>query len=314
MPDPTQHLIARLASLADATRLRILHLLAGEGLLVSDLADVLQMPQSTVSRHLKQLTEQGWLISKRDGTSHEYRMIEAELDESARQLWKLAREQTAAQPTTAQDRLRLAAVKSQRQRDSRSFFAGAAADWDALRAEWFGNVFVFDGLLALIDPNLVIADLGCGTGTTAEVLAPHVGRVIAIDNSLEMLTAARRRLAGVENVSLEQADFAQLPLADGTVGAATMILSLAYADDPAAALAEAARILKTGGRLIVIDLLPHDRDDFRRSMGQSQRGMATDALTHLATTAGFLGHNVRPLRPDPAAKGPAMFLAIFEKP
>ncbi len=308
-PDPTQHLIAHMSTLADGARIRILHLLAGQSLLVSDLADVLQLPQSTVSRHLKQLSEQGWLVSRREGTSHLYQMLADELESTAGKLWEITRQQTLDQPAVAQDRLRLASVRAARQRDSRSFFAGAARDWDRLRGELFGTAFSTEAMLALLDPTLTIADLGCGTGAVVQQLAPHVKQVIGVDNSQEMLAAARQRLAGHANIALECGDLAKLPMADACVDAAVMVLSLSYAADVPGALAEARRILRPQiGRLILVDVLQHDRDDFRRQMGQVRMGFSADGLSRLIEEAGFAPVSPRVLEPDAQAKGPALVL------
>lgn len=311
-PDPTQHLIAYMSTLADAARIRILHLLAEQSLLVSDLGDVLQLPQSTVSRHLKQLSDQGWLVSRREGTSHLYRMLTEELDPIAKQLWEIARRQTQDQPAIAQDRLRLASVRAARQRDSRSFFAGAARDWDRLRGELFGTSFSTEALLALIDPELTVADLGCGTGAVVQQLAPHVKRVIGVDNSREMLAAARQRVGELTNVSLECGDLVKLPMPDGVVDAALMILSLSYAADVQQALQEARRILRPKGKLVLVDVLHHDRDDFRRQMGQVRMGFATEDLVPLLAEAGFSTTVARALHPEAQAKGPALFLVRAE--
>jgi SAM-dependent methyltransferase len=306
-PDP---LIARMSSLADASRLRMMHVLERQALLVNDLAEVLQLPQSTVSRHLKQLSEQGWLASHRAGTSHQYRMLVEELDDSAKSLWSIARAQTQDWPTIAQDRLRLASVLAARQRDSRSFFAGAARDWDQLRAEYFGAQFAAAGLFALLDPSLVVADLGCGTGALLEQLAPCVSRVIGVDNSDEMLSAARVRVGRRSNVELKQGDLAQLPIKANHVDAATCILSLSYVADVDASLRDIRRILKPGGRLAIVDVIAHDRDDFRRQMGQSRMGFADPDLTQSLRAAGFANAAFRPLPPEPQAKGPALFVAV----
>jgi ArsR family transcriptional regulator len=307
--DPAKTVIARMAGLADPARLRVLHLLGHAPLLVNDLATVLQLPQSTVSRHLKQLSEHRWLVSRRDGTSHEYRLDPAELDDDARALWDLARKQTADWPAVAQDRLRLASLLAANERDSRTFFAGAARDWDALRAELFGAAFNFDAMLSLIDPSLVVVDLGCGTGATIETLAPFAARVIGIDNSAEMLAAARQRLAGAANVSLEQADLGALPLADATAGAGLMVLSLAYAADLAAVLAEARRVIAPSGRLVIVDVLTHDRDAFRRQMGQTRMGFSLQEIEAALRAAGFDRARVRVLETGRDATAPALFLA-----
>ncbi|MEX2215163.1 MAG: metalloregulator ArsR/SmtB family transcription factor, partial [Phycisphaeraceae bacterium] len=116
-------------SLADATRLRLLHLLQRQELGVVDLCEILQMPQSTVSRHLKVLSDQGWLINRRRGTTNQYGMVMDELEPPARQLWQLAREQTLDWPALKQDAVRLEQRRQQRP-DARAFFAGAAGEWD----------------------------------------------------------------------------------------------------------------------------------------------------------------------------------------
>ncbi len=305
-----EQLIARMSSLSDPARLRVLHLLERQPMLVNDLSDVLQLPQSTVSRHLKQLSEQGWLVSHREGTSHQYRMILEELDDAARQLWTLARTQTGEWPAVAQDRMRLSSVLAARQRDSRSFFAGAARDWDRIRADYFGTQFSAAGLLALLDSSLVVADLGCGTGSLLEQVSPHVAKVIGIDNSDDMLAAARLRVERLDNVELKQGDLTALPLADGVADASVCILSLSYVLEPGQALREMRRILKPNGRAVIVDVLPHSRDDFRRQMGQTRMGFDEAELSAALRDAGFPAVTFRPLPPEAQAKGPALFAAV----
>lgn len=301
-----------MASLADPARLRVLHLLQDQPMLVNDLAEVLQLPQSTVSRHLKQLSEQGWLVSHRAGTSHQYRMLIDELDPGAVSLWTLARDQSVTWPAIAQDRLRLASVLATRQRDSRSFFAGAARDWDQLRSEYFGTRFSIEAMLALIDRDLVVADLGCGTGAVLEHLSHYVKRAIGIDNSEDMLAGAAKRLAGRENVSLEQGDLTALPLKDQSVDAALCVLSLSYVADPPAALREMRRVLRPRGRAIIVDVLPHHREDFRRQMGQVRMGFNEADLAADTKAAGFLNVTSRALAPESDAKGPAMLVLVAQ--
>ncbi len=200
-----ESLMGWMESLADPTRLRLLRILEGQELGVVELCAVLQAPQSTVSRHLKILADEGWLKSQRQGTNHLYRFSSDAVDSALRRLWMLVREQTDSWATVAQDRLRLASVlrdKRQEQRDSRAFFAGAATQWDKLRSDLYGDRFTTAAMLALLPSTSVVADLGCGTGQLAEELAPYVAKVIGVDNSPAMLKTAKKRTGDLPNVDL----------------------------------------------------------------------------------------------------------------
>ena len=305
-----QRLMAWMESLADPTRLRLLRLLERHELGVAELCDVLQMPQSTVSRHLKVLGDQKWVRGRRQGTNHLYRTILDELEAGARRLWVLAREQTDAWPAVKQDRLRLDRLLAEKQGDSQAFFAGAAGEWDRFRRELYGTHFSDAAMLALLPGDYVVADLGCGTGQVMAQLAPFVKQVIGVDKSPAMLKAARKRLGERKNVDLRKGDLSAVPIDDGTCDAAMLILALTYVADPAAVLAEMARVLKPdGGRAVIVDLLPHDREDFRRQLGQTRLGFDAKELEQLLADAGFAHATVRPLPPEPNAKGPALFLA-----
>jgi ArsR family transcriptional regulator len=128
-------------------------------------------------------------------------------------------------------------------------------------------------MLALLSPELVVADLGCGTGPVSAALAPHVKQVIAVDNSAAMLKAAKKRVGDVANVDLRRGDLTSLPIDDASVDASLLVLALTYVPDPVVVLTEAARVTRPGGKVVVVDLLPHDRDDFRRQMGQVSQGI-----------------------------------------
>lgn len=303
-PDP---LLSRMAALGDPIRLRMLALLEREELGVGELAEVLQLPQSSVSRHLKQLAEAGWVISRSERTTNLYRMPSDELDASASQLWALSRGEIARWPVLEHDALRL----TRRLAERRSVFADVAGEWDELRTELYGTLFTDVALRALLPRDLVVADLACGSGVASAALAPHVARVIGVDSQPEMLEAARCR--AVANVELRQGDLASLPIADDECGAALCLLALTHVDDPAAALAEMARIVHTGGRVVIVDLLHHGRDDFRRRMGALRAGFTRDELADLVSGAG-LGHvTCEPLPPEPQAKGPALLIATAER-
>jgi SAM-dependent methyltransferase len=306
-------LLGVIGSLADPTRLRLLTLLERHELGVVELCEVLKLPQSTVSRHLKVLSDEGWLASRRDGTAHLYRMDGA-LGPAARRLWRVARAETGGWATLEQDALRLARRLAARQEEADQFFAGAASGWERLRGELYGVAFVDEALLALVPRGLVVADLGCGTGDLAARLAPHVRRVLAVDRSAAMLRAARRRVDGLGNVELHRADLDALPLESESCHAALLVLALTYVPEPPRVLAEAARVLRPGGVLVVADLVRHDDDDFRRRMGQASLGFEPAALDALLAGAGLAPDPATPLPPAPGARGPALLLARAEKP
>jgi DNA-binding transcriptional ArsR family regulator len=207
-------LLGWMDGLADETRLRLLRVLEREELSVQELCEVLRLPQSTVSRHLKTLSGAGWLGSRRQGTASFYR-FSGSADAGARRLWKVARAETDGWSSAQQDEVRLEARLRARRDGAEQFFAGAAQAWEALRAEAYGLRFEPEALLGLLPPDLTVADLGCGAGTLAAALAPHVGRVIGVDQSAAMLRAARRRLAGLDNVELHRAGLEALPLPAG---------------------------------------------------------------------------------------------------
>src|SRR6185369_8773264 len=183
-----------MTALADPTRARTLRLVERQELSVADLCAVLQLPQSTMSRHLKVLADEGWVSARADGTSRLYRLALDGLDPSARRLWALLREQTAETRLAAQDDQRLASILAERRTRSQEFFSSSAGQWDRLRREMYGERFDLHALAGLLDESWVVGDLGCGTGQVAAAIAPFVARVVAVDGSRAMLRAARKRL------------------------------------------------------------------------------------------------------------------------
>jgi ubiquinone/menaquinone biosynthesis C-methylase UbiE/DNA-binding transcriptional ArsR family regulator len=308
-PTKPAALLGWMDCLADETRLRLIRLLERNELSVAELCEVVQLPQSTVSRHLKVLADQKWVKSRSQGTTHLYRTVLDELDPVPRKLWILAREQTEGWATGGQDELRVQQTLRKRQADPQSFFAGAAGQWDKLRGELYGHAFSAAALLALVPADWVVADLGCGTGPLIADLAPYGVRLIGVDSSADMLKAARKRLGNLPNVDLRRGDLLDLPIEPATCDAALLVLALTYVAEPAKVIAEAARVLKAGGKLVVVDLLPHDRDDFRRQMGQASLGLSADFVAGAMRDAGLADATDRPLPPEGGAKGPALFLA-----
>jgi ArsR family transcriptional regulator len=279
-------------------------------LTVSELCTILQLPQSTVSRHLKTLSDAQWVASRRDGTSRYYSMSLEALDDAATRLWPLIREQVAATTGAGHDERRLTSVLARRRSKSEEFFASAAGQWDLLREELFGASFHLHALLALLDDHAAVGDLGCGTGKLTEVVAPHVRQVIAVDGSSEMLQAARRRLQGRDNVEFRVGTLEALPIDNSQLDIAMLALVLHHVPDPAAALAECARVLRKRGRVLIIDMLPHDRADYQQQMGHVWLGFSESQMRKLLNAAGFDDVRMYQLPIEEDAKGPALFAAV----
>ena len=307
-------LLGWMASLADATRLRLLRLVERHELAVSDLCDVLQLPQSTVSRHLKLLGDEGWTVNRRRGTTNLYRMVLDELEPAQRQMWLLTREQTEGWAAIEQDKLRVTERLRHRKGSAQDFFADAANQWDKLREQVYGPTFGMHALLALLPNDWIIADLGCGTGTLTLELARHVKQVIGVDNTPAMLEAAHARIADTNNIDLREGAIESLPIDDQACDAALMVLVLSYLHEVSPALNEMWRIIKPGGKAVIVDVMRHDRDDFRREMGQHSMGFDHDEVCTLLEEAGFTSPQCTPIPPHPDAKGPALLLAKAMKP
>jgi ArsR family transcriptional regulator len=306
-------ILDHLASLADTTRSRLLLLLDRNELTVSELCGITQLPQSTVSRHLKALVDGGWITSRAEGTSRLYSMTRDDLDAARRRLWLLVREQVGPTPAAVQDQRRLQAALAERRTTSQEFFSSAAGQWDRLRDELFGDRFQPAAFAALADADWTVGDLGCGTGHVSAALAPFVGRIVAVDASAAMLQAAKKRLHRFENIDLRRGELEALPIDDDRLDAATLMLVLHHVPDPARALAEVGRVLKAEGRVIIADMLPHDRDNYRQQMGHVWLGFSGEHITALLRESGFERVRVVPLPPDPRAKGPGLFIATGRK-
>jgi ubiquinone/menaquinone biosynthesis C-methylase UbiE/DNA-binding transcriptional ArsR family regulator len=327
MPE-TLPLLGSFSALSDTTRCRMLWLLDEQELTVSELCAVLQLPQSTVSRHLKTLADADWVSSRRDGTSRYYALAvnghasngnggsagRHAIAKSARaQIWALTRAELANRPGVEHDRRRLARVLARRSETSQQFFASSAGQWDRLRSELFGDDFAMRALVALMPAAWTVADLGCGTGAMLATLAPHVSRVIGVDASEEMLGAARKRLEGVASVDLRKGSLEALPIDAASVDAATMMLVLHHLPSPAAAIGEAARILRPGGRLLIVDMVPHEHEEYRQQMGHVWLGFSEEQTKRLLTQSGLAAPRVLALPPDEDAKGPGLFAASAHK-
>ena len=302
-------ILDHLASLADTTRSRILLLLDRHELTVSELCGIVQLPQSTVSRHLKALADSGWVAARAEGTSNLYTMTREDLDPAARRLWLLVREQVGSSTAAAQDQRRLQAALAERRTKSQEFFSSSAGQWDRVRDDLFGDRFHLAALGALADGAWTVGDLGCGTGQVSAALAPFVAQVIAVDASAAMLQAAKKRLQHVDNIDLRRGDLEALPIDEARLDAATLMLVLHHVPEPERALAEVGRVLKPGGRAIIVDMQPHDRESYRQQMGHVWLGFSDEHVRRLFQESGFEDVRIVALPPDARVKGPGLFVA-----
>jgi ArsR family transcriptional regulator len=228
-------------------------------------------------------------------------------------LWSVVREQVVATSGAGQDARRVHTILAHRRTKSQKFFSSSAGQWDRLRIELFGQRADLLGLLGLLDESWTVGDLGCGTGQLSESLAPFVSKVIAIDDSSAMLGAARRRLASMNNVEVKTGRLESLPVEDGSLDAALLFLVLHYVPEPEIAIREAHRVLKPDGRLLIVDMMPHDREDLLHEMGHVWRGFSEEQMSALLGDSGFASPRYHPLPPDQAAKGPVLFAAVARR-
>lgn len=309
MSELTDHL----SVLAEPIRVRLLSALHTEQLAVGELVRVVQLPQSTVSRHLKVLRNSGWVKSRSEGSASFFRMNRDDVEDAATEVWRVVLDDFQKTLQHREDQARLAAVLTERITDSRSFFGKLHRQWDALRDQLYGRDFWLPTLLELLPRGLTVADFGCGTGEALAAMSPVVERAIGVDREPAMIEAAKVRCADLDNVELIAAEMDELPLSDGEIDAALVMLVLHHTDDPASVLAECRRVLTPDGRLVILDMIAHDRADWAESMGHVHLGFSAAQIAELAESAGLTVRSHRLLIPDPEAPGPPLFLAVLAR-
>lgn len=304
----------RLGALAEPTRSRILLLLEGTELTVSELCSVMQLPQSTVSRHLKILADESWISARDSGASRFYALAVSRLDPVARRLWQVVREQVRSTTVARQDARRRESVLGARRVKMHAFFSGAASGWDRMRAELIGERTDLLALLDLFNERWVVGDLGCGTGQISESIAPVVKQVIAVDESSAMLTPAKRRLASFDNVEVRSGSVEALPIDDDELDVALLFMVTHFVLEPVKVLSEVRRVLRPDGRLLMLDLTSHEREEYSVQMGHVWQGFSEDQVRGWTKEAGLAVSRYRVLPADPKAKGPALFSLTARKP
>ena len=275
---------SRLRVFADATRVRLLSLLEGEELTVAELSAITQLAQPRVSTHLAKLKESGLVRDRRAGVSAYYRFDEAALDPAQRALWHSI-SNGSDDPLLRQDAERVPAVLAMRAADQ-NWADSVAGDmerhyspgrtWEALART----------ALPLLKPGDVL-DIASGDGVLAELLAPHSHRYVCVDTSARVVAAAAERLRRFANVEVREGDMHALPFADGSFDLVVLMHALTYSSKPAQAVAEAARVLRRGGRLLLSSLARHEHRAVVEAYGHVNLGFGDKDLRRFAEKAGL---------------------------
>ncbi len=275
--------------LADETRLRILALLAEVELSVGEIARCLAMGQSRVSNHLRVLRENGLIGERHEGS---FTFCRLDVPEGAfGDMWGALAPSLAAIDQAAADRRRLATVLADRS-ENRSFFDKIAGDWDLIGADFTRGTGRLEMLSCLVPNTLKIADVGCGTGYLAAALGRRVGHVICVDASEPMLARARENLhASSATMEFRIGVLEQLPLEDDEVDAACAHMVMHHLVDPRLGFAEMARVVRPGGLVVCIDMLPHHEVWMRDAMADTRLGIEPTSLVDDMERAGLT--NVR---------------------
>ncbi|MFP6759586.1 MAG: metalloregulator ArsR/SmtB family transcription factor [Alphaproteobacteria bacterium] len=285
------HLLNALRAAAESTRLRLVALCAEGELTVTELTQILGQSQPRVSRHLKLLCEAGLLERYQERTWVFYRLAQPMV--SGRLAETLVGLLPADDPTLVRDRERLDAVKSVRADRAARYFRDNAGRWDEIRALYVPENEVEAALLAAVGDQSIggLLDIGTGTGRILELLAPRVEHGVGLDLSHEMLEAARVRLnaRALRHCQVRHGDMYNLPFAADSFDAVVFHMVLHFADNPLAAMAEAARVLKPGGRLLLVDFAPHDQEFLRDEHAHRRLGFAETEVAAWCETVGIVG-------------------------
>jgi DNA-binding transcriptional ArsR family regulator/protein-L-isoaspartate O-methyltransferase len=275
---------SRLKVLADATRVRLLALLEGEELTVAELSSITRLAQPRVSTHLARLKEAGLVRDRRSGVSAYYRFDEDSLDPAQRALWRTLRE-GSDDPLLRQDQERIPAVLASRAADA-NWADSVAGDMERHYSPGRTWEALARSALPLLSPGKVL-DIASGDGVLAELLAPHAREYICLDVSARVVAAASERLRRFKQVQVQEGDMHALPFEDARFDLVVLMHALTYAAKPAVAVAEAARVLCPGGRLLLSSLARHEHRGAVQTYGHINLGFSDKELRKFAEKAGL---------------------------
>jgi len=275
---------SRLRVFADATRVRLLSLLASEELTVAELSAITRLAQPRVSTHLAKLKEAGLVRDRRAGVSAYYRFDEDALDPAQRALWQSI-SSGSDDPLLRQDAERVPGVLAMRAADQ-NWADSVAGDMERHYSPGRTWEALARSALPLLAPGDVL-DIASGDGVLAELLAPHAHRYVCIDASPRVVAAARERLRGLPNVEVREGDMHALPFADASFDLVALMHALTYATRPAVAVAEAARVLRPGGHMLLSSLDKHEHRSVVEAYGHANLGFTEKELRRFADKAGL---------------------------
>jgi len=286
-------------ALADPTRLRIVTLLRAMELSVGELAQVLGQSQPRVSRHVRILIDAGLAERRKEGSWVFLNLGPRERIEPLFAMLDRWSGLEGEDPWAIADAARLAAVRADRAAAAARYFEARARDWDQIRSLHIAESEVEAAIARALGDCSVgrLVDIGTGTGRMLELFAPAADHALGVDRSPEMLRLARAKLgqAGLAAAELRQGDMYALPLPSGTADTVIIHQVLHYAQQPAGAVAEAARLLGPGGRLLIVDFAPHEREELRESDAHLRLGFADDVMLKYLEAAGLEGRVVEHL-------------------
>ncbi len=289
-----------LKALGEPTRLRLVLLLSGNDLTVSDLTSILGQSQPRISRHLKLLVESGIVHRQQEGAWAYFRRSDDPLISTL--VEALASCVFDEDGRLAGDREKLEEIRRDRAERAALYFSRNAEQWDRLRSLHVPDAEVERALLDVLGTETVesVLDIGTGTGRLLELLSPRCERSVGVDASREMLSIARAKLdaAGLSRATVRQGDAYRLPVPRGSFELATLHQVLHYLDDPAAAVREAASALAPGGRLAIVDFAPHGLEVLRTEHAHLRLGFGEETLVSFVQAAGMQVETIRALPPS----------------
>ena len=301
--------------LQDENRVRLLCVLEQSRCNVGELSQILQIPQPTISRHLKKLLEDGWLERETENTTSWYSFQPTFLGDSTNSIKKHLWDVIALEMKDCfvEDMERLQSVLVLRRSNTQNFFATVGRQWEDIRRGLFGDTYLLPTLLSLLPSDLQIVDMGCGTGDALLALAPFAKKLIGIDQSAEMLKLAQERLEEYDNIDFVHGNIINVKM-ENQVDVVLSMLVLHHLEDLDSVFQRVSQMMCSGGRFIILDMCSHKQVELQRNMGHIHLGFSREHLETIAEVHQLELYAWHTIKKPEDAVGPDLFLAIFQLP